>query len=223
MTNHKTKPRIKKYLKAGIFLNKKLHKNLPFKQKRLRFFSPDFVYLNPKINNKIKDSYQIFFTNRRKFKLLFGFPKTSNFKKMLNKSLLKNKKTNYFLKEQEFCSLLECRLDFLLFRLGFAKTLFEAKHLIAHKKVFVNGIINRSYTKQLKKGDIISFHFSAKNFILKRLTNELINRDFFFSTYDNLEVNFKLGKIVVLNEKINFLNQLHYYSVPLNWKSLLTE
>jgi ribosomal protein S4 len=179
MTNPKTKPRIKKYIKAGIFLNIKKHKNLILKKKKLRFFSPDFVYLNSKISNRINDSYQILFTNRKKLKLLFGFPRTSLFKRVLNEDLFK-KKSKYSLKENDFCSLLECRLDFLLFRLGLAKSLFEAKHLIAYKKVFVNGELNRSYTKKLKKGDIVSFDISARKLIFKRLLNEITNKTFFF-------------------------------------------
>lgn len=220
MSNHKTKPTSKKYIKAGILFNLKKHKKLNFKKKKIRFFSPDFVYLNSKTSNKIKDSYKISFINRRKLKLLFGFPRTSFLKKILNKDLLK-KKSKFFLKENKFCSLLECRLDFLLFRLGLAKTLFEAKHLIAHKKVFVNGTLNRSYTKKLKKGDIISFDPNIKNLILTRLLNEMVNRNFFFSLFDNLEINFKTLKIIVLTEKVNFSQQIQHYSVFLNWKSLL--
>jgi ribosomal protein S4 len=221
MSNHKIKPKAKKYIKAGIFFNIKKHKNLTLKKKKLRFFSPDFVYLNSKISNKIKDSYKISFTNRKKLKLLFGFPRTSPLKKILNKNFFKKKNSNYFLKENEFCSLLECRLDFLLFRLGLAKTLFEAKHLIAYKKIFVNGILNRSYTKRLKKGDVISFDPTVKRLVFTRLLNELVNRTFFFSLYGNLEINFKTLKIIVLTEKVNFLQQIHHYSLFLNWTSFL--
>lgn len=221
MTNHKTKPKIKKYIKAGIFFNIKKHKNLTIKKKKLRFFSPDFVYLNSKKSDKIEESYQISFINRKKLKLLFGFPRTSFFKKILKKNLLKKKNSKYFLKENEFCSSLECRLDFLLFRLGLAKNLFEAKHLIAYKKVFVNGESSRSYTKRLKKGDIISFDTSAKKLIFTRLLNEIVNRSFFFNVHNNLEINFKTLKIVILSEKINFSRQIQHYSVFLNWKSLL--
>jgi len=221
MTNHKTKPKIKKYIKAGIFFNITKHKDLTIKKKNLRFFSPDFVYLNSKKSDKIEESYQISFMNRKKLKLLFGFSRTSFFKKMLKKDLLKKKNSKYFLKENEFCSLLECRLDFLLFRLGLAKNLFEAKNLIAYKKIFINGESSRSYTKRLKKGDIISFDLSAKKLIFTRLLNEAVNRVFFFSLYNNLETNFKTLKIIVLSEKINFSQQMQHYSVFLNWKSLL--
>jgi len=220
MNSPKTKPTVKKYLKAGISFNIKKHKNLIFKVKKLRFFSPDFAYLKSKGSNKIEESYEISFLNHRKLKFLFGFPRTSLLKKFITQDLLK-KKSSFFLKENEFCSLLELRLDFLLFRLGFVKTLYEAKHLIAYKKVFVNDNLNSSYTQRLKKGDVISFESEAKSLILKRLIGELANRDFFFSTFGNLEVNFKTSKIIVLTEKIKFSQQLHHYSVFLNWKSFL--
>jgi ribosomal protein S4 len=221
MSIQKNKINKKIYIKAGIFSNIKKHKNLVFKNQNLRFFSPDFVYLNSKISNKIKDSYQISFMNRKKLKLLFGFHRTSLLNKFLKKEFLKNKISQYSLKENEFCSLLERRLDVLLFRLGFAKTLFEAKHLIAHKKIFINGTVISSYTKKLQKGDIISFAPSAKTLILKRLLEELKIRDFFFNTFDNLEINYKTLKIIVLNEKINFSKQIQHYSFLLNWKTIL--
>jgi len=221
MTNHKIKPKVKKYIKTGIFFNIKKHKNLTIKKKKLRFFSPDFVYLNSKRSDKIENSYQISFLNRKKLKLLFGFSRTSLLRKILKKDLLKKKNSKYFLKENEFCSFLECRLDFLLFRLGLAKNLFEAKHLIAYKKILINSKSNRSYTKRLKKGDIISFDITTKNLIFTRLLSEMVNRTFFFSLHDNLEINFKTLKIIILSEKINFSQQIQHYSIFLNWKSIL--
>jgi ribosomal protein S4 len=221
MSIHKLKKKKKIYIKAGLFTNLKKHKALTFKSQTLRFFSPDFSYLNSKTSNKIKDSYQTSFINRKKLKLLFGFHRTALLNRFLKKELLKNKTSQYSLKENEFCSLLERRLDVLLFRLGFAKTLFEAKHLIAHKKICVNGNVISSYTKKLNKGDIISFVPSAKSLILKRLLDELKARDFFFNTFDNLEINYKTLKIIVLNEKINFSKQIQHYSFLLNWKSIL--
>jgi hypothetical protein len=42
MNSPKTKPTVKKYLKAGISFNIKKHKNLIFKVKKLRFFFTGF-------------------------------------------------------------------------------------------------------------------------------------------------------------------------------------
>jgi ribosomal protein S4 len=77
----------------------------------------------------------------------------------------------YTLNELEFCSILERRLDILLFRLGFVPSIFAAKQLISHKKVKVNNHANSSFSRLLKKGDVISFDNSVYPVIYCNLTN----------------------------------------------------
>jgi|TARA_B110001469_G_C9604243_1_gene300312 ribosomal protein S4 len=221
MNNHKTRPRLKRFVKTAVFTNLKNHKKLLSKNQNIRFFSPDFVYLNSKFSDRVKDEFQTSLLNKRKLKLFFGFQRTALLKKYLHKNLYKKKSSQCVLREINFCSRLERRLDFLIFRLGFVKTLFEAKHLIAHKKVFINNVANKSYTRILKKGDIISFDSSIKHLLRKRLSEELSERKVFFDTFDNFEINFKTFKAIVLAEKIDLAKQLQHYSFSLNWKSIL--
>jgi ribosomal protein S4 len=216
MNIHKIRPKLKKYTKIRVFLN--LKKN---KKETLNFFSPDLTYLTSKSSNKIKDHYQLSLFNRRKLKLLLGFQRTSLLKKSLKTEVTKNLKSWRFLNEIEFCSILERRVDILLYRLGFVTTLFEAKHLISHKKIKINNQENSSFSRLLKKGDIISFVPSVKTLIKERLVKQLKSRDFYFNTFYNLEINLKTLKIIVLTEKIDLAQQIQHYSFSLNWNTIM--
>ena len=59
--------------------------------------------------------------------------------------------------------LLESRLDNVVYRLGFASTRAEARQLVSHKAVAVNGAIVNIPSYQLSSGDLISLKDKAKN------------------------------------------------------------
>lgn len=215
------RPKLKKYLKAGIHITKKNQAPLSLKNNEIKFFSPDAIYLNSRGSMKIKDSFKTFILNRRKVKLLLSFSRTSLLKKYLNKCRTNTKNSLRFLRELEFCSLLEKRLDILLYRLGFVTSISEARHLISHKKVKINNISNTSFSRFLMKGDVITFVPSVQVHIKKRLTKEISSRGFYFNTFENLEVNMKLLKIIVLTEKLRIPQQIQHYSSSLNWNNIL--
>ena len=59
--------------------------------------------------------------------------------------------------------LLERRLDNVIFRLGFARTRREARQVVLHKFVLVNGKVVNVPSYQLKAGDTVEIKESAKN------------------------------------------------------------
>ncbi|MCR5772702.1 MAG: 30S ribosomal protein S4 [Butyrivibrio sp.] len=59
--------------------------------------------------------------------------------------------------------LLERRLDNVIFRLGFARTRREARQVVLHKFVLVNGKVVNVPSYQLKAGDTVEIRESAKN------------------------------------------------------------
>jgi hypothetical protein len=71
------------------------------------------------------------------------------------------------------------------------------------------------------KGDVITFVPSVQAHIKKRLTKEISSRGFYFNTFENLEVNIKLLKIIVLTEKLRIPQQIQHYSSSLNWNNIL--
>ena len=214
ITSHKKHPKLKKYFKFGLISKKR---------KFLKFYLPAVVYLSSKSPSLIKKHFKKSLFNRQRVKLIFGFYRTGLLNKFLRHQTIKNKKTHRFIKEMKFCSLLERRLDVILCRLGFVSSLFEAKHLISHKKVKVNNLVNACFSRLLKKGDIISFEPSVEPSIRKQIKKQSKIRPFFLTTFSNIEVNYKTLKIILLLNKINLKKQVQHYSNLLNWKTLIVE
>jgi small subunit ribosomal protein S4 len=92
-----------------------------------------------------------------------------------------------------FINLLERRLDMVVFRMYFGESIFSAKQLIQHGKIFVNG--NKVTTKsfQVQNGDLIEIDKSIHSTIIKNIENA---NYFFIPRY--LECNFKLYKGIFL-------------------------
>ena len=60
-------------------------------------------------------------------------------------------------------ALLECRLDNVLFRLAFARTRMEARQIIDHRQVSVNGKTVNIPSYQVKAGDVIAIRENKKS------------------------------------------------------------
>lgn len=67
--------------------------------------------------------------------------------------------------------LLECRLDNVVFRMGFASTRREARQLISHKAILVNGSAVNIPSYQVSAGDVISVREKARS--QERITDAL--------------------------------------------------
>jgi small subunit ribosomal protein S4 len=57
---------------------------------------------------------------------------------------------------------LECRLDNVVYRMGFASTRAEARQLVSHKAVSVNDKLVNIASYQCKAGDVVSLRERAK-------------------------------------------------------------
>ena len=60
-------------------------------------------------------------------------------------------------------ALLECRLDNVLFRMAFARTRMEARQIVDHKHVMVNGKVVNIPSYQVKAGDKIEIRETKKS------------------------------------------------------------
>jgi small subunit ribosomal protein S4 len=59
-------------------------------------------------------------------------------------------------------SLLESRLDNVVYRMGFASTRAEARQLVSHKAILINGQSNNIPSASVKVGDVISVREKSK-------------------------------------------------------------
>ena len=67
--------------------------------------------------------------------------------------------------------LLEARLDNVVYRMGFASTRREARQLVSHRHILVNGNILNVPSYSVKEGDVISIREKAKKH--ERITDAL--------------------------------------------------
>ena len=64
---------------------------------------------------------------------------------------------------ENLLKLLECRLDNVVYRMGFGSTRAESRQLVSHKAILVNGKTLNIPSYQLKEGDVISVREKSKN------------------------------------------------------------
>ena len=64
---------------------------------------------------------------------------------------------------ENLLQLLECRLDNVVYRMGFGATRAESRQLVSHKAVSVNGQTVNIASYQVKAGDVVAVREKAKN------------------------------------------------------------
>jgi small subunit ribosomal protein S4 len=72
---------------------------------------------------------------------------------------------------ENLLKLLECRLDNVVYRMGFATTRAEARQLVSHKSIDVNGRPVTIASYQVKAGDVIQVREKARKQL--RVTNAM--------------------------------------------------
>ena len=63
---------------------------------------------------------------------------------------------------ENLLQLLECRLDNVVYRMGFGSTRAEARQLVSHKSILVNGSVVNVPSYQISEGDVVSIREKAK-------------------------------------------------------------
>src|SRR5689334_24406743 len=63
---------------------------------------------------------------------------------------------------ENLLQLLECRLDNVVYRMGFGSTRAEARQLVSHKSITVNGVVANIPSLQVKAGDVVAVREQAK-------------------------------------------------------------
>lgn len=116
--------------------------------------------------------------------------------------------------------LLEKRLDTILYRMNFTKSLFESRQLINHGHVLVNNKIIKSASHLLKEGDLVQIKQDSILFMKKAFKLPKIKDIITLPKY--LEVNYKNFSGILISEpqvneiplpfKIKFKHIYNYYS-----------
>lgn len=132
--------------------------------KRCRSLGMDPIYLgiNKKSNRQLKRSnrkmseYGLQLREKQKAKFIYG--------------VLEKPFRNYYAKAKQqegmtgenLMVLLESRLDNVMFRMGFARTRKEARQIVGHKHVLVNGKCVNIPSYRIKAGDVVEIKENKK-------------------------------------------------------------
>jgi len=74
---------------------------------------------------------------------------------------------------ENLLQLLESRLDNVVYRMGFGSTRAEARQLVSHKAILVNGTVVNIPSYQMAEGDVVSIREKAKEQLRIRSALEL--------------------------------------------------
>ena len=78
---------------------------------------------------------------------------------------------------ENFIALLESRLDAVVYRANFVKTVFAARQFVNHKHVLVNGKVVNIPSYRLKIGDVVEVRERSKNLVVVLEALEKKERD----------------------------------------------
>lgn len=105
-----------------------------------------------------------------------------------------------------FLKLLECRLDNLVYRLGFASTRPQARQLVNHGHILVDGKKVDIASYRVQPGQTISVKESAKNFVVIKAALEAKLARAEYLSYDEDKMT---GTLVRVPERSEFLPEIN--------------
>ena len=127
---------------------------------------------NPKSATQLKSVFRFQLQETKKLSLLYGNLSRTQIQNICNQAFCMSPGTL----TEKVLSLLERRLDVVIFRAGFCKSLFQAKQWINHKKISVNGNLITIPGYQCKPGDILSCAKSDLNHVREHLETFYMTR-----------------------------------------------
>lgn len=114
---------------------------------------------------KQRSDYAVQLMEKQKAKYTYGVLERQ-FRNMFEEAVRQSGVTGEILLQ-----LLEARLDNTVYRLGFARTRRQARQLVNHKHVLVNGVITNIPSCQMKAGDVITIRNKSQN--LEVITDQI--------------------------------------------------
>lgn len=118
-----------------------------------------------------KSEYAIQLAEKQKAKYTYGLLERQ-FANLFNKAARKKGITG-----ENLLKFLEARLDNTIYRLGLANSRSQARQLVTHKHILVNGDIVNIPSYQLKPGDTVSVREKSKS--LEAINNALLRKKTF--------------------------------------------
>jgi len=169
--------------------------------------------------NSFKKEFKKNLLEKTTFSYLYGGLSKKYLKAQMKQIYRAKKPTNPTRICNEF---FESRLDSILYRAQFCTSVKNARQVIAHEHVRVNGVVEKNKNYILKKGDLITFDIKQVQLIKKKLQKKLQDSpDFTIWPLPPiyLHINYKTLEVLVGNTK-NF-NFSSLYTFKLNIYSVI--
>lgn len=133
--------------------------------KRCRSLGLDPVFLGlDKKSNRTRNTgrkpseYGLQLKEKQKAKFIYGV-----LEKPFRNNFAKAKKAKYGTTGENLMIILELRLDNVLYRMGYGRTRKEARQIVGHKHVLVNGKCVKIPSYEVKVGDVIEIREKSKS------------------------------------------------------------
>ena len=127
-----------------------------FRSRRGKGFSPTSSLGQRENIPSVKLLYGMQLRNRIALRYFYGGLKERQFKRVFRKSNFDSRRAS-----QNFLGLLERRLDVVVWRLGYVRTIFEARQLVLHTGVYVDGKKCTYPGRLVKNGQFIHLEGAA--------------------------------------------------------------
>jgi ribosomal protein S4 len=176
------------------YQNNYKYRNLLKHSKKRFFFRKNFKFVYKVVTNekefrrRTKNIKIKHYLNRLKLRRFYGNISKRKFKQLFRESMLNSN----FLGKSFIC-LLETRLDVLLYRTNFFKSIFSARQYIFHQGIYVNGILLYKPNFKIKLFDFV--FVKNINYFYNKIKQKFDNKKIFGTFPAYLEVNYKLGCI----------------------------
>jgi small subunit ribosomal protein S4 len=154
--------------------------------------------------------YGIRLMEKQKLKFLYGGLREGQFKKYFDEAAKAKENTG-----EVFLQLLERRLDNVVYRLGFAKTRRQARQLVSHRHILVNGKKVTIPSYRVDVGDIIEVKPKSRN--ISTIQENLENRDpRTVPPWLELDKQNFRGKVIDLPQNVK-----EYLEIPINLQYII--
>lgn len=148
--------------------------------------------------------YGIQLREKQKLKKIYGLLE-KQFRNYVAKAQRKHINT-----EDALIQLLETRLDNVVFRLGFGKTRNQARQMVSHGHVYVNGARTSIPSYEIGEGDVVTI---GKKFQTEELKARLEDESKQENALDFVKRKDLTGKLVKLPTKDDVMNPVNYQLV----------
>lgn len=186
-------------------------------RRRKKFILQDhLMYSNSNYLSRYNRKFKSNLSLKQKFNVYYGNLLEKYLKSVVRLSLRKNSRDFSYKPSSFMVEILEQRLDVILVRSFFANSIANARQLILHGHIYVNGRKQTNLRYPLKKGDLIELSKLSKYDI----ETNILNSNLWPLPPEHLEINYNTLQIKFVNKpQIN--NMWSHYSFFMNFNQII--